>query len=78
MYENQEVKTFAMLRKDVNLTQRQIADALGVSEDTVANWEAGRSTPKLQIWQTKALCRLLGKPIEEIPDSFVSPKLESA
>lgn len=78
MDEKQEVKTFAMLRKDVNLTQRQIADALDVSEDTVANWEAGRSTPKLQIWQVKKLCSLLGKPIEEIPDSFVSPKTQSA
>jgi DNA-binding XRE family transcriptional regulator len=78
MSENQEGKTFAMLRKDANLTQSQVAQALGVSEDTVANWEAGRSIPKLQIWQTKALCQLLGKRIEEVPDSFVSPKTESA
>jgi DNA-binding XRE family transcriptional regulator len=78
MDETPEVKTFAMLRKEAKLTQRQLANALDVTEDTVANWEAGRSSPKLEIWQVKALCRLLGKPIEEVPDSFVSPKIQSA
>jgi DNA-binding XRE family transcriptional regulator len=78
MNEKHEVETFAMLRKEAGLTQRQFAEALDVTEDTVANWEAGRSSAKLEIWQMKTLCRLLNKPIEEIPDSFVSPKTQNA
>lgn len=78
MCEDKKERTFTMLRKESKLTQRQIADALAVSEDTVANWENGRSIPKLEIWQVKTLCRLLSKSIEEIPDSFSSPKKQSA
>ncbi|OUC15889.1 MAG: hypothetical protein B0A82_04490 [Alkalinema sp. CACIAM 70d] len=78
MVEKQEGKTFVMLRKELELTQDDVAKVLGVTRDTVANWENGRSVPKLEIWQTKALCRLLGRPIEEIPDSFASPKEQNA
>lgn len=72
--EKQGDKTFVMLRKEKALTQDDVAQALGVTRDTVANWENGRAVPRLEIWQTKALCRLLEKPLEAIPDSFVSPK----
>ncbi|AGY56642.1 transcriptional regulator [Gloeobacter kilaueensis JS1] len=33
----------AELRKGANLTQRQLADLVGVTEATIANWETGRS-----------------------------------
>lgn len=33
----------AVLRKRAGLTQRQLADALGVTESTIANYEQGRN-----------------------------------
>ena len=35
----------ARTRKDLNLSQRALADALGVSKRTVEAWEAGRNVP---------------------------------
>ena len=58
------------LRQEMELTQKDIADALGVTEQTVRNWEQGKAVPKLTIPQTKILCRLLQRSIEELPDSF--------
>lgn len=37
------VPTIAKLREREGLTQRQLADAVGVTETTIANWEKGRS-----------------------------------
>ncbi|WFF73009.1 helix-turn-helix transcriptional regulator [Proteiniclasticum sp. QWL-01] len=34
------------LRKDANLTQKQLADKLGVSLGTIRNWEQGINVPK--------------------------------
>lgn len=54
------------LRKRLGLTQKQIADAIGVTVQTVSNWEAGRSEPLLKIGQTLALCRVLQCSLEEL------------
>ena len=78
MLKKQEDTTFVMLRKEAGLTQDDVAKALNVTRDTVANWENGRSTPKLEVWQFKELCKLLARPVEAIPDSFVSSKNENA
>lgn len=45
------------LRKVARLTQRQIADALGVARETVVAWEKGRSEPRPP--QRQAYVRLL-------------------
>lgn len=55
------------LRKRLGLTQKQVADAIGVTDQTVSNWEAGRFEPRLTISQTQALCRVLQCPLEELP-----------
>lgn len=41
----------------INLTQQRLADACGVSRDTVKNWEKGTEYPKLENLET--LCRVL-------------------
>ena len=61
---------FVELRKAKGVTQKQIADALELSERTVIDWESGKRVPKLYVWQVKALCQLLSVSIFEIPNSF--------
>jgi len=42
---NQELtgKFIAQLRKEKNLTQKELADKLGISDKTVSKWETGVS-----------------------------------
>lgn len=58
------------LRDKAGITQRQLADALKVTEHTVRNWEKGRAEVELQIWQVKALCQILRCSLEDLPDRF--------
>ena len=60
----------AMLRRLRRVTQKELAEAVGVSETTVRNWEAGRAEPNLTIRQTKILCKVLGVSLDDMPDSF--------
>lgn len=55
------------LRKRLGLTQKQVADAVGVTDQTVSNWEAGRFEPRLTISQMQALCRVLQCSLDELP-----------
>ncbi len=54
------------LRKQLNLSQRDIADALGITDQTVSNWEQRRTEPKLTIRQTILLCRVLECTLEDL------------
>jgi transcriptional regulator with XRE-family HTH domain len=63
---------FVSLRLQAGLTQKAIADALGVTEQAVRNWERGKNEPRFTIQQMKLLCRMLGLTLEEMPDSFSS------
>lgn len=50
--------TLPAARKNVNMTQRDLANACGVSESTVSNWENGRSEPTVS--QAKKIGELVG------------------
>ncbi len=52
------------------MTQKQLADALGVSETTVRNWESGRAVPRLTPAQYKTLLEILQITPSELPDHF--------
>jgi DNA-binding XRE family transcriptional regulator len=39
--------SLVQIRKSRNLTQKQVADFVCVTDQTVSNWETGRSEPKL-------------------------------
>lgn len=55
-------------RLDLGLRQKDAAERLGVSPDTVRNWEVGRAQPAL--WQWPALIRFLGyAPFDTAEDS---------
>jgi HTH-type transcriptional regulator / antitoxin PezA len=48
-------KRLKMIRKAMNLTQRQFAERIGVSRDVVASWEIGRVQPSEAI--LRLICR---------------------
>jgi transcriptional regulator with XRE-family HTH domain len=56
------------LRKQRNLSQRDIAQALGITDQTVSNWEQGRSEPRLTIRQVILLCRILNCYLTDLDD----------
>lgn len=62
----------AKLRRDLNLTQRQIAEVLGVTVETINNWEVGLSEPKLTIRQVKSLLGVLQCSLDDLPDDLGS------
>ena len=47
-------------RAEVRMTQQQLADAIGVSRQTVNAIEAGRFVP------STVLARIFGKPVEQV------------
>lgn len=61
------------LRVQRFMTQKQLAEALGVTEATVSNWESGRSVPKLTPIQYKKLLEILQITSAELPDQFGYP-----
>lgn len=48
----------AELRKEQNMTQRQLAECIGVSDKTISKWERGNGLPELST--IPELCRTLG------------------
>ena len=57
-------------RRELNLTQQQIADAVGVSSRTVQRWELGENLPELNILQAFKLCKLLRCTIDDLARDF--------
>jgi putative transcriptional regulator len=50
--------------------QKDIAEHLGLSEQTVSNWMTGRTEAKLSLSEWKKLALYLGCRLEDLPDSF--------
>lgn len=58
--------TLANLRKKVGLTQRQLADEMGVTNKSISAWERGVAEPHLKISQTKQLMDILQCSFEDL------------
>ena len=61
---------FMNRRKELGLTQRQIAETIGVTVQTVSNWETGLYQPKLTLKQTLRLSQILKTDLEKLADMF--------
>lgn len=62
-----QVKTgrfIAEMRKQQNLTQREFADILGISDKTVSKWECGNGMPDLSLMQP--VCKVLKTDLNEL------------
>ncbi len=70
MLEEKVQRTLVELREKAQVTQKQLAEALGVTDHTVRNWEKGRAEAELQLWQVKAMCKVLKCSLDQLPDRF--------
>lgn len=57
-------KFIAETRKSINLTQRQLADALSISDKTVSKWECGKGLPDVSLMLP--LCNILNIPVNDL------------
>ncbi|MEM6433084.1 MAG: helix-turn-helix transcriptional regulator [Cyanobacteria bacterium P01_D01_bin.115] len=57
-------------RKASGLTQRQLADEVGVDPTTIQRWERGASVPTLNPLQFWRLCQLLKCTAEDLARDF--------
>ncbi|WP_309143876.1 helix-turn-helix transcriptional regulator [Oscillatoria sp. HE19RPO] len=69
MEENQDLLTFMKLRERVGLTQRELAQYMGVTVTTISAWENGRHEPKLTIQQMKRLMEILDCSLEDLAEA---------
>lgn len=54
----------AALRRNRNMTQRQLAEKLDISEKTISKWECGNGLPEVTYMET--LCEILGITVNEL------------
>ena len=63
--DNQKIANFiSELRKEKNLTQKELADQLNITDKAVSKWERGQSYPDITI--LPPLCALLGVTVSEL------------
>ena len=63
--DNQKFGAFvAQLRKEQNLTQKELADRLNVTDKAVSKWETGKGFPDVKLLET--LAQLLGVSLVEL------------
>ncbi len=63
-------RKFVEIRENLGLTQKQIADSIGTTVQTVSNWETGSTTPRLTFTQTYQLTKVLKKDLKELCKLF--------
>ena len=60
----------ATLRKEKGMTQKNLADALGISNKTVSKWECGMGSPDLTFWPD--LSAILGADITQMMEGEIT------
>lgn len=63
-------KLISGLRKEKNLTQKNIADALGIQSKTVSKWECGLGCPDLSLWPD--LSAILGVDMKQMMEGEIT------
>lgn len=64
-------RLISKLRKEKGLTQKNIADALGISNKTVSKWETGLGCPDLSLWPDLSV--ILGAEITQLMEGEITP-----
>lgn len=68
------IEKFMRLRESLGLTQKQIADVVGVTDQTVSNWERGIHVPRLTLRQTIKLCEITKLGLQDLAELFEPSK----
>jgi DNA-binding XRE family transcriptional regulator len=63
-------KLIATLRKEKNLTQKNIADALNIQNKTVSKWECGLGCPDISLWPE--LSAILGVDMKQMMEGEIT------
>lgn len=58
------------IRKDMGLTQKQVAEKLGVVESCYANWEQGRTEPSISMFRNLSI--ILNVSIDDLIHNSIS------
>ncbi|MEM9807806.1 MAG: helix-turn-helix transcriptional regulator [Cyanobacteria bacterium P01_D01_bin.56] len=70
---------FVERRKVLGITQKDLADSLGLNPRAISDWENGRHTPKLTPKQMHTLCAKLQCTLLDLVEMFEpSTKVEGA
>lgn len=67
-----ERQTLVNLRKQAGLTQKQVAEALGLTVATISYWETGVKEPRLDFVQTKKLTELYQCSLDDLAEALES------
>ena len=78
MTSSEKKQKFVQLRINAGLTQRQVAEALGVTETTIRNWESGLREPKPPFSVTEKLMELYNCSISDLVEAVEIAKAERA
>ena len=71
--DQQKIGAFiARRRKELNLTQKELADKLGITDRAVSKWENGRCMPDLSLLQP--LSRTLGTGVNDLLSGEIIPE----
>jgi DNA-binding XRE family transcriptional regulator len=60
------MRTIKSLREAQSLSQGDLAEAIGVTRQTITAWETGMQRPRLYLPQVKELCRVLNCDVVDI------------
>jgi transcriptional regulator with XRE-family HTH domain len=61
--------TLKKLRERAGLTQRKLADLLGVTITTISSWERGAKEPNLTFAQVKRVTEVLNCTLDELVEA---------
>lgn len=64
-------KLILQLRKEKGLTQKNVADALNISNKTISKWECGMGCPDASLWSE--LSSILGADIQKMLEGELNP-----
>jgi len=70
--------TLRKLRESTTLSQPDVAERLGVTPQTVRNWEAGRSEPSLKISQVYELCQMYQCSLLDLVEAVAQTQLATS
>ncbi|WP_156804834.1 helix-turn-helix transcriptional regulator [Synechococcus sp. PCC 6312] len=63
-----------MLRQKVGISQERLGELLGVTRQTVSEWENGKSMPTLNPVEMQRLCQILNCTLPELVEALENIK----